>query len=482
MFYPRWPSSVASCCSSAIAPDASGRLIGSVQSGIIDGLGWYYVLIVAVFVVFAIWMGLSRFGDIKLGKDDEKPEFGAALLVRDALRRRHGHRPGLLGRRRAAEPLRLAAGRASTGDRDRARPDRDDADVPALGRARLGDLRRRRPRHRLRGAPQGRPVSIRWALEPLLGDRVQGRLGRRHRRHRLVGTVFGVATSLGFGVMQISAGLDFVAASTTRTHRADASSIVGHHRRSRRSRVVSGVGKGIKWLSNFNMVLAGALLLFVLVAGPTLFLLRDFVQNARRLPQNLLGLTFDVSAFQGEEGQAWQAAWTTFYWGWWISWAPFVGIFIARISRGRTVREFVAGVLLVPTVVTFLWFSRARRHGALPRALRCRRPGRRRRHGGHRGGALRACSTACPAGAIVAGLAILLIVMFFVTSSDSGSLVVDMLASGGDPDPPTWSRVFWAVLERATAAVLLVVGVASGGTRCPPCRRRPSSPRCRSAS
>ena len=205
------------------------------------------------------------------------------------------------------------------------------------------------------------------------------------------------------------------------------------------------------------MLLAGLLMVSVLVLGPTLFLLREFVQSIGVYLAQVVPLTFNVSAFAGAQGVAWQSAWTTFYWGWWISWAPFVGVFIARISRGRTVREFVLGVLGAPVLVTFLWFS-VLGGSALYREL----------SGG--GGlvapdgsvdtvnALFDLLAALPAGSLLAAGSVVLIALFFVTSADSGSLVVAMLAGGGDPEPPTWSRVTWAAASGLLAAALLVAG------------------------
>jgi choline/glycine/proline betaine transport protein len=309
---------------------------------------------------------------------------------------------------------------------------------------------------------KGRPVSIRWALEPLLGDRVRGRLGDVIDITAVVGTLFGVATSLGFGVAQIGAGLEFVGLAGDGGSVPLQIGLIVVITAIATTSVVSGVGRGIKWLSNINMGLAGVVLLFVLVAGPTVFLLREFVQNFGDYLQNVLQLTFDVSAYRGGEGEAWQSAWTTFYWGWWISWAPFVGVFIARISRGRTIREFVAGVLIVPTLITFLWFSVLGGSGLYRQLFGS---GDLIAEDGTVGTetSLFTLLDGLPGGGIVVGLALLLIVTFFVTSSDSGSLVVDMLSSGGDPNPPTWSRIVWAALEGLVAAALLTVGAGGLG-------------------
>jgi choline/glycine/proline betaine transport protein len=301
----------------------------------------------------------------------------------------------------------------------------------------------------------GNPVSIRWALKPLLGDRVQGFWGDVIDVIAVLGTLFGVATSLGLGVTQIGAGLGYLEVIDEPTTWMLVALIIVITALAVTS-VVTGVDKGIKWLSNINMGLAAAILVFVLIAGPTVFILSDFVTQVGSYLQNFFMLTFNARPFQ-EEGAAWLGSWTTFYWGWWMSWAPFVGVFIARISKGRTIRQFVTGVLLVPTLVTFLWFSVLGGSALYQEVFG---------DGGliaddgtvSTNTALFQLFDTLPGATILSVLGITLIVIFFVTSSDSASFVVDMLSSGGDLDPPRWSRAFWASVEGAVAAVLLVVG------------------------
>src|SRR5690606_5687575 len=240
--------------------------------------------------------------------------------------------------------------------------------------------------------------------------------------------------------------------------------------------VVTGVKKGIRWLSNINMGLAAVLLFIVAVTGASLFLAREFVESVGLYFQELLRHSFNTTALAGDDGTVWQGWWTAFYWGWWISWAPFVGVFIARISKGRTIRQFVAAVLLVPTTLAFLWFTV---FGGTALNEERSNPGQFVARGDDGQPLLDADGNnisvnvdnslfelldGLPGGKVLVGLAIILVVLFFVTSSDSGSLVVDMLASGGDPEPPTWSRVFWSVMEGAVAAVLLTVGDETGLT------------------
>ncbi|WP_172639482.1 BCCT family transporter [Streptomyces tailanensis] len=459
-----WPSAViivTFVLYTTIFKNSAQRVISAVQEEIISGLGWYYTALVSLFVIFVLWVGIGRFGDIKLGKDDERPEFSMGSWL--AMLFAAGMGIGLVfwG---VAEPLNhFVSPRPGVGEAEATRSEfamvqtflhwgiHPWAIYVVVGLAVAYAVHRK-----------SRPISIRWALEPIFGDRIKGAWGDAIDTIAVVGTVFGVATSLGFGVLQISAGLGLQGWVTDPGTPLRVALIIGITLLATIS-VVTGVGKGIKWLSNINMGLAGALLVFILVAGPTLFLLNGFVENIGAYLQNLLALSFETGASQGEEGTAWVSGWTVFYWGWWISWAPFVGVFIARISRGRTVREFVTGVLLVPTLLTFFWFAVL--GGS---ALHRETVG----EGGMVGedgtvgtdSALFQLLDGLPGGALVAGATILLIVLFFVTSSDSGSYVVDVLASGGDPEPPTWSRVFWCAAQGAVAIALLVASGTGTGS------------------
>jgi choline/glycine/proline betaine transport protein len=437
-----------------LAPGTATEVFSSLQTSVVNTFSWYYVLIAAGFVAFAIWMGVSRFGDIKLGKDDDEPEFSMAAWI--ALLFAAGMGIGLVFYG-VAEPLNhFASPRPGvTGTEQQLAQSAVSqtflhwgvhawAIYVVVGLALAYAIHRR-----------GRPVSIRWALEPLLGRRVRGGWGNAIDVVALIGTVFGVATSLGLGVTQISAGLEAagIVESSLTVQLVVIAVVIGITILS----LISGVGRGMKWLSSGNLILAGALLLFVLFTGPTQFLLREFVQSIGNYLQNLLGLSFTVSAYAGEGGEAWQATWTTFYWGWWMSWAPFVGIFIARVSKGRTVREFVAGVLLVPTIMTFLWFS-VLGGTALHRELYG--------SGGLVGAdgvvdsntALFEMLADLPGGVVVTVGAILLIGVFFITSADSGALVMAMIATGGSVEPKNPIRVFFALVTALLAIALLLAG------------------------
>jgi transporter, betaine/carnitine/choline family len=307
---------------------------------------------------------------------------------------------------------------------------------------------------------KGRKVSLRWALEPLFGRRVRGWFGDVVDVFAIVGTLFGVAASLGFGASQFSSGLDYLG--ILKSNIWVLLAVIAIITALATCSVLSGLDRGIKWLSNANLVLAAVLALAVLLLGQPLFVLREFVQTIGDYLSNFVHLSFRTLPFQGEAGESWLGSWTTYYWGWWISWSPFVGIFIARISKGRTVREFVAGVLAVPTLVTFLWFS-IMGGTALWQQL----------HGP--GGlvspdnkvdnvnALFQVLEHIPASNLLIVGFLILLVIFFVTSADSAAFVVDMVATGGEQNPPVLTRVMWAVLGGGIAAVLLWGGAVSGG-------------------
>ncbi|MDY0911779.1 BCCT family transporter [Rathayibacter festucae] len=452
-----WPAAVITLSIAAfaiLAPEVATEVFASLQTTVVNTFSWYYVLIAAVFVAFAIWMGVSRFGDIKLGADDDEPEFsmlswisllfaagmGIGLVfygVAEPLTHFATPRPGVTGTETELAQSAISQTYLHWGVHAW-------SIYVVVGLALAYAIHRRK-----------RPVSIRWALEPLLGRRVRGGWGNTIDVVALVGTMFGVATSLGLGVTQISAGLE--SSGIVDSSLTVQIIVIAVVTALTVFSLVSGVGKGMKWLSTGNLLLAAALLVFVLVAGPTQFLLREFVQSLGNYLQNFIGLTFTVSAYAGQEGEAWQATWTTFYWGWWMSWAPFVGIFIARVSKGRTVREFVAGVLLVPTIMTFLWFS-VLGGTALYRELYG--------DGGLVGpGGAVSTDTALfsmlqglPAGSVLTVGAIILIGIFFVTSADSGALVMAMIATGGDAEPRNGIRIFFALATALLALSLLIAG------------------------
>lgn len=455
VFWPAAGIAVAFIVFALLMPETADTAFGAVQSAIVAGFNWYYVLIAALFVAFALVMGFSRFGSIKLGRDDDEPEFsvlswfsllfaagmGIGLVfygVSEPLSHYANPRPGVEG-----SPIQLA--QAAMSQTYLHWGVHAWAIYVVVGLALAYAFHRRR-----------RPMTIRWALEPVLGvKRVRGGWGHAIDTAALVGTIFGVATSLGLGVLQISAGLESLGV-VEATPLAQAI-IIAIITAVVLWSVLSGVARGMKWLSNFNLILAAGLLLYLLVTGPTTFLLREFVQSIGAYLQSFISLSFNVNAFTGEEGLAWQASWTTFYWGWWISWAPFVGVFIARVSRGRTVREFVTGVILVPTLVGILWFSVL---GGT--AIWVELSGDMTFVGADGSvdveTALFTMLAGVPASAVVMVGFIILIGVFFVTSADSGSLVMSMLATGGESEPKRWVRVFFTLATAVIALALLFAG------------------------
>lgn len=439
---------------SGTAADAFGTL----NAAVTDGVGWWYVLATTGFVGFAVYCGISRVGTIRLGDDNERPEFSFMAWL--AMLFSAGMGIGLVFYG-VAEPLTHYVGPpASLGIQGSTDAAANQAMaltlfhwglhawaiyvVVGLGMAYMTYRR-------------GRPLSVRWLLEPLLGrDRVEGWIGHTVDSVAIVGTMFGVATSLGFGITQIAAGLDYLG--WIEVNNWWVVGMIAAITALATYSVVSGVSRGLKWLSNINMMLAGVLAGFVLLAGPTLFLLQAWVQNLGSYVQSLPELMLRTGPFT--DG-AWLGTWTIFYWGWWISWAPFVGMFIARISRGRTVREFVFAVLLVPTIIGSLWFT-VFGDSAI---LRQRNDGDMLVDGAvDTNTSLFELLNGLPLATITSVLAIIVVVFFFITSSDSGSLVIDILAYGGRLETPKTSRVYWASLQGLAAAILLVVGGAGSLT------------------
>ncbi|WZH37838.1 MAG: BCCT family transporter [Microbacterium enclense] len=453
-----WPAAAIALAFIAFAmlfPTAAEATFGAVQTTIVSAFNWYYVLIAAFFVVFALTMGFSRFGNITLGQDDDEPEFstmswfsllfaagmGIGLVfygVSEPLSHFAEPRPGVSGTPNQLAQQAMSQTFLHWGVHAW-------SIYVVIGLALAYAFHRRR-----------RPRTIRWALEPILGARlVQGAWGNAVDVAALVGTLFGVATSLGLGVIQISAGLEYLGIVSPSV--ISQAIIVGIITGFVLFSVLSGVGKGMKWLSNINLVLAGLLMLYLLFAGPTEFLLRDVVQSIGNYIQNFVGLSFTTSAYSGEEGVAWQGTWTAFYWGWWISWAPFVGIFIARISRGRTVREFVTGVILVPTLVGILWFTvlgGTAIYGELTGTVALVGPD----GSVNVSTALFQMLESVPGTVFLSVGFLILIGIFFVTSADSGALVMGMIATGGEEEPKRWVRIFFTLATSLIAFALLLAG------------------------
>jgi len=412
--------------------------------------GWLYVGAVAFFVAFALWMLFSRHADLRLGADDERPAFGIvtwfAMLfsagmgiglvfygVAEPIMHYHsppGLEGGTLAARRVALPLTLFHWGLHAW-----------AIYVLMGLAIAYFAYRK-----------GLPLALRSCLYPIFGERIHGTVGHVVDVVAVFGTLFGLATSLGLGAMQVSAGLSRLFG--TPHTLAFQLTLIAIITACATASLVSGVDKGIRRLSELNLILAGLLMLFVFAAGPTLAILDTIVQGVGGYVATITERTFEVGAFDPAV-RKWVKSWTLFYWGWWIAWAPFVGMFVARISRGRTIREFILGVLLVPTAVTILWFGV---FGGTALQLDAGGAAIAEAVSSDVATAIYVVLEQLPLASLTTTLAALVVVVFFVTSSDSASFVVDMLTSGGHPNPPVWQRVFWATAEGACAAVLLYAG------------------------
>ena len=445
----------------AVAPHWLSDLLKTANTSVVNGLGWYYSLIVAGFVGFALLVAFGPYGNITLGPDDEPPSY--SLVSWFAMLFAAGMGIGLVfwG---VAEPLNhYASPPPGTPEGTSNAMKAQEAMTTSFLHWGLSawavyivvGLAIAYTVHR-----KGRKVSLRWVLEPLFGRRVRGWLGDVVDVFAIVGTLFGVAASLGFGASQFTSGLEYLGILKREIWVLLA--VIAIITSLATCSVLSGLDRGIKWLSNANLVLAAVLALAVLLLGQPLFVLREFVQTIGDYLSNFVHLSFRTLPFQGEAGESWLGTWTTYYWGWWISWSPFVGIFIARISKGRTVREFVAGVLAVPTLVTFLWFSIM---GGTALWQQLHGPGGLISPDGkvNNVNALFQVLEHIPGSNLLIVGFLILLVIFFVTSADSAAFVVDMVATGGEQDPPVLTRVMWAVLGGGIAAVLLWGGAISGG-------------------
>nr|NIR94922.1 BCCT family transporter [Gammaproteobacteria bacterium]NIW44257.1 BCCT family transporter [Gammaproteobacteria bacterium]NIX01517.1 BCCT family transporter [Phycisphaerae bacterium] len=298
---------------------------------------------------------------------------------------------------------------------------------------------------------KGLPLSIRTAFYPIFGERIYGGIGNAIDIMATVATLFGVATSLGLGVQQVNAGLDHLLGIGQNT--TIQVLLIALITAVATWSVVKGLDKGIRKLSEINISFAGVLALFVLILGPTVFIMDALLENIGYYLQHLPQLSTWNETYENTQ---WQHGWTIFYWSWWIAWSPFVGMFIARVSYGRTIREFIASVLLIPTFVTFIWitiFGNTALNiemfgpGGIAKAVQENIPV-----------SLFVLFDNFPLSALTSFIGVVVVITFFVTSSDSGSMVIDIITSGGNPNPPVLSRLFWAILEGVVAGALLVGG------------------------
>jgi choline/glycine/proline betaine transport protein len=428
-----------------------GFFIG-LRDGINASFGWFYILSANIFVLAGLFFAFSRFGKIRIGGPDARPEFSTGAWF--AMLLSAGMGIGLMFWS-VAEPVFHVTAPAPVFNVE--------ANSQLAGKAALATTFFHWGIHpwgiyalvslalAFFAYNRGLPLTFRSVFYPLLGEKIYGTWGNVIDVVTVLATLFGLATSLGFGVGQAAAGLNFLFGwpANEGFQVLLIAVITGMATMS----VVSGLDGGVKRLSELNVYLAGGFLLFIVVVGPTLFLLSVFVQSIGFYGQVLPELSFWNEVFS-EPG--WQGSWTVFYWGWWISWSPFVGMFIARISKGRSVRELILGVIVVPSLLSFLWMSvfgggavYLQLEGIVDLATAVNE---------NVATALFVMLEAFPLAQVTSIVGVLLVVSFFVTSSDSGSLVVDHLTSGGKLDSPKPQRVFWAIMEGAIAAVLLLGG------------------------
>jgi choline/carnitine/betaine transport len=421
---------------------------------VMTNTGWAFVLTASLFVVFALWLAASRYGNVPLGADDEKPEFRTISWV--AMMFSAGMGIGLMFYG-VAEPLfHFVSPPPATVDANTSQALETAmattlfhwtlhpwAIYATVGIAIAYSTFRK-----------GRSQLISSVFAPLLGRHSEGPAGKLIDILAIFATLFGSAASLGLGALQIGSGLEFNGwFGTVGTPVLVA--IIAFLTVAFVASAVSGIAKGIQWLSNINMVLAVALAIFVFVVGPTVFIL-DVVPTAmgdyvRDLPE----MASRTNA-SGDQVSTWLASWTVFYWAWWISWTPFVGMFIARISRGRTIREFVSGVLLVPSIVSLVWFAIF--GGA---AISEQRDSGRVAPGGEvdfEGGALFSLLEQYPIASVTSVLVMVLVGIFFVSGADAASIVMGSLSEKGTIEPSRPTVIFWGVLTGAVAAVMLLAG------------------------
>lgn len=438
-----------------IDPTAFAEAADAVLAVTVEKFGWFYLIATFTFLIFAIYLAFSRYGQIRLGKDDESPEYrdsswfamlfsagmGIGLVfwgVAEPIS--HYLEPPLGAEPQTPEAAALAVrfsffhwGLHAWGIYT----------VLALAIAYFSFRR-------------GYSGLISNTFVPLLGkDRVEGPIGKTIDILAIIATVFGVATSLGLGALQINSGLSHMTGLAVGL--IPQLAIIGIVTVLYMTSAVTGLDRGILILSNTNLALAAALLIFTLFAGPTSFIFDLLTTTVGSYLQNIVQMSLRLSPFGKQE---WIRSWTLFYWAWWIAWAPFVGMFIARISRGRTIREFVLGVLLVPTAFCFIWFAVFGGTGLYLEMF----------EGRNIAGAVEADIAVAlfttlqqlPLGMILAGVATLLITTFFITSADSATFVLGMLSSKGRMTPTLTVKSVWGVLQSSLAAVLLLVGGLEG--------------------
>jgi choline/glycine/proline betaine transport protein len=436
-----------------IAPDSAASAIGALVGWTSEWFGWFYILLATVILAFVIFLGASRYGQVKLGPEHSRPEYStfswAAMLFAAGI----GTDLMFFS---VAEPVTqylappVGPGETIGAAREATVWTLFHYGISGWGMYALMGMALAYFAYRM-----NLPLSIRSALYPIFGKRVHGGLGDAVDLAAVLGTIFGIATSLGIGVVQLNFGLKFLLGIPEGT--AAQIGLVAIAVAMATISAVSGVDKGIKRLSQLNVLLAIGLAGFVLVTGDTVFLLNGMVANVGDYVSGFAGMTMETFAY--DRPVAWLNGWTLFFWAWWIAWASFVGLFLARISRGRTIRQFVAGTLIIPFSYVLMWVSIfgnsaidvVRSGNARFGDIAMNQP----EHGFY------TLLTQYPAVTFIAAIATFVGLLFYVTSADSGALVMGNLTSHlrtAQDDANPGVRIFWAVATGLLTVAMLIVG------------------------
>jgi len=417
--------------------------------------GWLFVLLASLFVIFVLWIAASRYGKIPLGRDDEKPEFRTSSWI--AMMFSAGMGIGLMfwG---VAEPLTHYVSETPVVPD----PETNEAMRTAMATTLFHWTLHPWAIYAVVGLAiaygtfrKGRSQLISQAFRPLLGRHADGLGGRAIDMMAIFATLFGSAASLGFGALQIGAGMEFNGWIDS-VSKAGLVLVITVLTLAFVLSAISGIERGIQWLSNINMVLALILAVFVFIAGPTLLMLNLIPTSLGDYLATLPEMASRTDASGGAVMAGWLSGWTIFYWAWWISWTPFVGMFIARISRGRTIRQFVTGVLLVPSLVSLVWFAIFGGAGIHQQSD----TGDLTESDGvvNSNFALFHLLDHYPLASITAVLVMILVGIFFVSGADAASIVMGTLSERGSIDPSKWIVIFWGAATGAVAAIMLMIG------------------------
>ena len=430
-------------------PEASDAAFGAMQGAIVENASWFYGLVMAILLVTSVVLAFSRVGNIRLGPDNSSPDYSLFSWLSMLFAAGVGIGLMFYG---VSEPVvhflnpPVGEGLAPGGENQAINLTMlhwgfNAWSVYALMALVLAYFSFRR----------GLPLTLRSAFYPILGDRIYGPMGAAIDVFAIVCTTFGISTSLGLGVEQLSTGLNYLfnVPESGGIKLAITIAIMAMAAVS----VALGLDTGIKRLSEINSFLAIGLLCFVLLAGPTALILGGTLENFGFYVANLMTTSTNLFTYQETE---WLGGWTIFYWGWWISWAPFVGIFIARISRGRTIREFLIGVMLAPTLFVVLWMDVF--GGSAIDLIHAGETAFGEAVANNQPLGLFLFLDYLPGTFYLSLLSLVMIVIFFVTSADSGALVLNMIASGGTDETPVVQRVFWTAIIAAISATLLING------------------------